>query len=79
MAEDRIIGFYSGQQADHRGRQLHEIQSWPDGKLETVHDYIQWLFPLPGDSLRFGFESLWIADYKKGLLSRIAIHEVLSQ
>jgi virginiamycin B lyase len=32
-----------------------------------------------GDSLRFGFGSLWITDYKKGLLSRIAIQEVLSQ
>jgi YVTN family beta-propeller protein len=32
-----------------------------------------------GDSLRFGFDSLWITDYKKGLLSRIAIQEVLSQ
>jgi len=30
-----------------------------------------------GDSLRFGFDSLWITDYKKGLLSRIAIQEVL--
>ena len=29
-----------------------------------------------GDSLRFGFDSLWITDYKKGLLSRIAIQEV---
>jgi virginiamycin B lyase len=32
-----------------------------------------------GDSLRFGFGSLWISDYKKGVLSRIAIQEVLSQ
>ena len=32
-----------------------------------------------GDSLRFGFDSLWITDYKKGLPSRIAIQEVLSQ
>jgi hypothetical protein len=31
----------------HRGRFLHEIQEWPDGQLETIHDYIQWLFPLP--------------------------------
>lgn len=31
-----------------------------------------------GDSLRFGFGSLWITDYKKGLLSRIAIEEVLT-
>jgi virginiamycin B lyase len=31
-----------------------------------------------GDSLRFGFNSLWITDYKKGLLSRISIKEVLT-
>jgi virginiamycin B lyase len=29
-----------------------------------------------GDSLRFGFDSLWITDYKKGLLSRIPINQV---
>jgi hypothetical protein len=29
-----------------------------------------------GDSLRFGFDSLWITDYKKGLLSRIPIQEL---
>jgi virginiamycin B lyase len=29
-----------------------------------------------GDSLRFGFDSLWITDYKKGLLLRIPIEEV---
>jgi hypothetical protein len=32
-----------------------------------------------GDSLRFGFDSLWITDYKKGVLSRIAIQEALTQ
>jgi virginiamycin B lyase len=32
-----------------------------------------------GDSLRFGFDSLWITDYKKGLLSRITIQEALTQ
>jgi streptogramin lyase len=29
-----------------------------------------------GDSLRFGFDSLWITDYKNGLLSRIPIEQV---
>ena len=29
-----------------------------------------------GDSLRFGFDSLWITDYKKGLLLRISITQV---
>jgi opioid growth factor receptor-like protein len=47
VANTRIIGFYSGTEPDNRGRYLHEIQQWPDEQLETVHDYIQWLFPLP--------------------------------
>ena len=50
MLNSRIIGFYSGNEPDHRGRYLHEIQAWPDDQLEAVHDYIQWLFPLPEPS-----------------------------
>ena len=46
----RIIRFYTGEEPDRRGRYLHEIQQWPDGQLEAVHDYIQWLFPLPEPS-----------------------------
>jgi streptogramin lyase len=38
----------------------------------------QWLGN-SGDSLRFGFGSIWITDYKKGLLSRIPEKEVLQQ
>ena len=26
---------------------LHEILEWTDLRLESVHNYIQWLFPLP--------------------------------
>jgi hypothetical protein len=29
---------------------LREIQEWPDDQLESVPDYIQWLFPLPEPS-----------------------------
>ena len=47
MANTRIIEFYNGTQPDHRGRYLRDIQEWPDDQLEAVHDYIQWLFPLP--------------------------------
>jgi hypothetical protein len=50
MLNTQIIGFYSGTEPDHRGRYLHEVQQWPDDQLETVHDYIQWLFPLPEPS-----------------------------
>jgi hypothetical protein len=47
MLDSPIIGFYSGTEPDNRGRYLREIQQWPDEPLESVHDYIQWLFPLP--------------------------------
>jgi hypothetical protein len=50
MLNSRIIAFYDGTEPDHRGRYLHEIQQWPDDQLEAVHDYIQWLFPLPEPS-----------------------------
>ncbi len=42
-----LVGFYLGEHPDDRGRQLTAIQAWDDGQLEAVHDYIQWLFPLP--------------------------------
>jgi Opioid growth factor receptor (OGFr) conserved region len=45
-----IIPFYQGVVADDRGRSLRQIWRWPDEKLEHVHDYIQWLFPLPEPS-----------------------------
>jgi Opioid growth factor receptor (OGFr) conserved region len=50
VTPSRIIGFYSGTESDRRGRYLCEIQRWPDDQLESVHDYIQWLFPLPEPS-----------------------------
>ena len=50
MTNSRIIAFYSGTEPDNRGRYLHEIQEWQDDQLEAVHDYIQWLFPLPEPS-----------------------------
>jgi Opioid growth factor receptor (OGFr) conserved region len=44
--DSKIVNFYSGEAPDHRGRFLHHIQEWDDARLESVHDYIQWLFPL---------------------------------
>ncbi|MFZ1142200.1 MAG: hypothetical protein WAN76_23730 [Candidatus Sulfotelmatobacter sp.] len=46
---------------------------------ETTNRVVKQWIGKGGDSLRIGFDSLWITDYKKGLLSRIAIQEVLSQ
>jgi hypothetical protein len=47
---DAVAAFYEGAATDHRGRSLREILQWSDDRLESVHDYIQWLFPLPEPS-----------------------------
>src|SRR6185437_16980358 len=41
-----ILAFYRGG-CDDRRRRLAEILAWSDARLEAVHDYIQWIFPLP--------------------------------
>jgi hypothetical protein len=41
-----LVAFYNGAAPDNRGRYLRDILKWPDERLESVHDYIQWLFPL---------------------------------
>src|SRR5262249_31103665 len=46
----RIVDFYRGQGTDSEGRSLKEIWTWSDDDLEEVHDFIQWLFPLPEPS-----------------------------
>jgi virginiamycin B lyase len=43
-----------------------------DGKTDKV--LRQWVGP-GGDALRFGHDSLWLTDYKRGTLSRIALSE----
>jgi len=45
-----LIAFYRGQGSDTKGRTIDEIWSWDHRRLEMVHDFIQWLFPLPEPS-----------------------------
>jgi hypothetical protein len=45
-ADDRLTRFFAGGQ-DDLGRTYDEILLWDDERLERVHDYIQWIFPLP--------------------------------
>jgi hypothetical protein len=45
-----LLDFYRGQGTDAQGRTLEEILRWHPRRLESVHDYIQWLFPLPAPS-----------------------------
>lgn len=42
----RLLDFYRGTGADHRGRMLAEVLGRDDEWLEDTHDFIQWLFPL---------------------------------
>ena len=42
-----LVAFYRDGTPDDCGRTLAEILTWSDDRLEEVHDYIQWLFPLP--------------------------------
>jgi hypothetical protein len=45
-----LIAFYRDGACDDEGRTLAEILSWNDDQLEAVHNFIQWLFPLPEPS-----------------------------
>ena len=45
-----LIAFYRGVGSDSAGRTLEEILAWDFIRLEIVHDFIQWLFPLPEPS-----------------------------
>ncbi len=42
-----IQAFLRGDGHDGRGRLLIEVLRFDDARIETVHDFVQWLFPLP--------------------------------
>jgi hypothetical protein len=46
----QLLDFYRRTGTDSEGRRLDNILAWDDDSLEVVHDYIQWLFPLPEPS-----------------------------
>jgi len=50
VSDSQWLRFYADGGLDARGRRLEEILAWDDAALEAVHDYIQWLFPLPEPS-----------------------------
>ena len=45
-----LVVFYRDGAPDDCGRTLAEVLAWDDNRLEAVHDFIQWLFPLPEPS-----------------------------
>jgi hypothetical protein len=46
----QLLEFYRGKSRDAAGRTLDDVLAWSDDELEDVHDFIQWLFPLPEPS-----------------------------
>ncbi len=50
MPQSRIVQFFEGTGRDGSGRLLADVLKFDDARLEQVHDYIQWLFPLPEPS-----------------------------
>jgi Opioid growth factor receptor (OGFr) conserved region len=42
----KITDFYNEDDTDHKDRDFSDIIGFSFKELETVHDYIQWLFPL---------------------------------
>ncbi|HVR47526.1 MAG TPA: opioid growth factor receptor-related protein [Candidatus Binatia bacterium] len=43
----RIVAFYEGSAPDDCGRFHEDVLRFDDERLEYVHNFIQWLFPLP--------------------------------
>ena len=41
-----LIAFYRGTEGNNNGVTFDQILGWDDTRLEAVHNYIQWLFPL---------------------------------
>jgi hypothetical protein len=42
----QLIDFYRGNGTDHQGRSLTQIRQFDDDAMESIHDFIQWMFPL---------------------------------
>jgi hypothetical protein len=48
-----LVAFHCHDGADHAGRRHADILAFSDEALNGVHDFIQWLFPLPEPSRAF--------------------------
>ena len=47
MTAGRIHAFLAGDGRDGAGRRLADVLAFDDARIESVHDFIQWCFPLP--------------------------------
>lgn len=45
-----LCNFFASRAKDDEGRDLSTIIAYSDQELEVIHNYVQWLFPLPEPS-----------------------------
>lgn len=48
--DDYVLAFLEKRGVDYEGRMLEEVWSFNDIQIESTHDFIQWVFPLPKES-----------------------------
>lgn len=77
-----LLHFLEGKWFDTHGRMINEIEEWDNTRLELVHDYIQWVFPLKERSIYnvdaplLDDETIHaIKDSTQAMLNIIYIHE----
>jgi hypothetical protein len=63
-ASSALLAFYAGDGADAAGRKITDIWAFEHRRLEMVHDFIQWLFPLP-DPSRFNPDAPLLTEHDK--------------
>ena len=69
MTNDTLLRFYAGEGTDDRGRTIADIWAYSHEDLESVHDYIQWLFPL-ADRSAFNPDAPLLDDETTGRFRR---------
>lgn len=46
-----LVNFLNGTGRDHQGRYLRDIWDFDDNSIESIHDFMQWIFPLIEESI----------------------------
>lgn len=63
--------FISDKDTDNKGRKISDIWSFTFDQIETMHDYIQWLFPLKEPS-RYNSNAPILCEEEAQLISKDA-------
>jgi hypothetical protein len=72
-----IVRFYAGEGTDDRGRTLAEIQAQDHNRMEYIHDFIQWMFPLRQPSVHSAHAPVLTDDDVADFHSRPVLRENL--